>query len=114
MHHPNARGDALTEACIDACLACYRTCLSAAMGHCLETGGAHVAPPHFRLMMACAEICRASAHVMVTGAEGHAGVCAACAVICRTCAADCDRLDGMADCAAACRTCADACEGMAH
>src|SRR5206468_10759424 len=44
--------------CIETCLSCYRTCLGTAMNLCLETGGKHVEPAHFRLMMACAEICR--------------------------------------------------------
>ena len=48
------------QACIDECLRCYQTCLGTAMGYCLEQGGRHVAPEHFRLMMACAEICRAA------------------------------------------------------
>ena len=30
------------QSCIDDCLECYRTCLSTAMGHCLEQGGEHV------------------------------------------------------------------------
>jgi hypothetical protein len=46
--------------CIEICLSSYKTCLSTAMNHCLETGGKHVEPAHFRLMMACAEICRTS------------------------------------------------------
>jgi hypothetical protein len=44
--------------CIDICLDCYKTCLDTAMNYCLETGGEHVAPAHFRLMTACAEMCR--------------------------------------------------------
>lgn len=52
------------QACIEECLRCYQTCLGMAMGHCLEHGGKHVEQQHFRLMMACAEICRTSAHFM--------------------------------------------------
>ncbi len=48
--------------CVEACLKCYSVCLHAAMNHCLETGGEHTEPEHFRLMMACAEMCRTSAH----------------------------------------------------
>jgi len=40
---------------IEACLSCYQTCLVTASGHCLETGGEHVAPKHFRLMLVCTE-----------------------------------------------------------
>jgi hypothetical protein len=44
--------------CIEDCLRCYRVCFEMAMTHCLEHGGRHVEPGHFRIMMACAEICR--------------------------------------------------------
>lgn len=41
--------------CIDNCLACYSEYLSTAMGHCLEMGGEHTEPSHFRLLNgACA------------------------------------------------------------
>ena len=50
------------QACIDECMGCYKVRLGMAMTHCLERGGKHVEPKHFRLMMACAEICRTSAH----------------------------------------------------
>ena len=39
------------QSCIDACTKCYQTCLQTAMNHCLETGGKHVEPSHFRLMV---------------------------------------------------------------
>jgi hypothetical protein len=29
------------KSCIAECLRCYQTCLSTAMGHCLEIGGQH-------------------------------------------------------------------------
>ena len=35
---------------IAECLRCYQTCLSTAMGHCLEIGGQHTEPQHFSLM----------------------------------------------------------------
>lgn len=38
------------------CLRCYSVCFGMVMRHCLETGGEHVAPAHFRLMMACADL----------------------------------------------------------
>ena len=51
--------------CIEICLSCYKMCLGTAMSRCLEMGGKHLEPAHFRLMMACAEICRTSAHFML-------------------------------------------------
>jgi hypothetical protein len=47
--------------CIQTCLSLYKTCLATAMNHCLETGGKHNEPAHFRQMMGCAEMCRTSA-----------------------------------------------------
>ena len=111
-HHHHGIGHSLDE-CIEACTACYQTCMAAAMHHCLEVGGEHVAPAHFRLMMACAEMCRACAHIMMTGYSGHGAVCGVCAEICARCADDCERLEGMEDCVMACRACAHVCEAMA-
>jgi len=101
------------QACIDECLSCYQTCLGMAMHHCLEAGGAHVAPPHFRLMLACAEICRVSAHFMLLGSEHHRHTCGECAEICAECADSCAGLDGMQACVEACRRCAATCRKMA-
>lgn len=102
------------HACIDACIACHRTCLHEAMNHCLETGGDHTEPTHFRLMLDCADICRTSADFMLRGSELHALTCGVCAEVCRRCAESCDRIEGMADCASACRTCAEHCRRMAQ
>lgn len=101
------------QSCIDECLACYKTCLGMAMHHCLEAGGEHVEPGHFRLMMACVEICRTSAHFMLLGSRHHRHTCAECAEICEECARDCERLDGMEECVQACRRCAESCRKMA-
>ena len=106
-------GTSSMQACIDACLNCYRTCLSEAMNHCLEAGGAHTAPAHFKLMMACAEMCRTSAHFMLIGTRHHQHTCAECAEICRECATSCETVGDMEDCVSACRHCADACAKMA-
>jgi hypothetical protein len=101
------------DECIEACLDCYKTCLSMASGHCLEVGGAHVEKQHFVLMLACAEICRTAAHFMLLGSRHYAHVCAECAEICRQCAKDCERLGDMAECVAACQRCETACHAMA-
>lgn len=101
------------RACIDACLDCYKACLSTSMHHCLEVGGEHTEPKHFRLMAACAEICRTSAHFMLVGSDHHRHVCRECAEICTECAEDCERLGGMDECVHACRRCAESCRKMA-
>jgi hypothetical protein len=102
------------SACIEACLDCHKVCLGLAMTHCLETGGEHVAPPHFRMMIDCAAICATAADFMLHKSQFHREVCRVCAEICRECAKDCARLDGMQDCVAACYACAEACAKMAN
>jgi hypothetical protein len=95
------------KSCIDNCLSCYQMCLSTVMGHCLEAGGQHTESKHFSLMIACAEICRTSAHFMLIGSELHKRTCRLCSEICEPCAADCDRIGEMKECADTCRRCAE-------
>ena len=99
--------------CIETCLNCYRTCLGTAMNHCLVAGGKHVEPAHFRLMMACAEICRTSAHFMLINTPHHKHTARECAEICAECAEDCERVGGMEACVAICRACSESCRKMA-
>lgn len=101
------------QACLDACLHCYRTCLGMLSGHCLETGGCHVEPEHVRLMLACAEACRASVQMMLIGSPVHRHQCGACAEICAACARSCEAVGGMESCVAACRACERECRAMA-
>ena len=105
--------DGEISACIDACLACQKTCLGLAMTHCLETGGEHVAPRHFRLMIDCAAICATAADFMLHKSQFHRQMCGLCAQVCRECAADCAKLDGMEECVRACSACAQSCTKMA-
>ena len=109
MHHY----DQTTSTCIEACLRCYQACFGMAMTHCLEAGGKHIESKHFRLMTACAEICRTSAHFMLMKSEHAKHLCKECAEICDQCAADCDKLGDMKECVEACRHCAGACRKMA-
>jgi hypothetical protein len=83
------------------------------MNHCLEAGGKHVEPAHFRLMMACAEICRTSAHFMLIKTPHHKHACGECAEICTECAKDCRRIGGTVECVAVCEACAESCRTMA-
>lgn len=101
------------RSCIEACQRCYETCLGTAMTHCLEMGGKHVEPQHFRLMMACAEICQTSARFMLLNSPLHKRICGLCAEICDQCAQDCEQLGDMQDCVSACRRCAESCRKMA-
>jgi hypothetical protein len=101
------------QQCIEECLHCYRICTQTAMNHCLETGGRHVEPTHFRLMRNCAEICRTSADFMLSNSPLHARICAACAEVCDACADSCEQLGEMDECVQACRACAQSCHQMA-
>jgi hypothetical protein len=98
--------------CIKQCLLCYETCLQMAMNHCLEKGGKHVEPTHFRLITSCAEICRTTADFLISKSPAHAPVCAACAEVCDACAESCDDLN-MDECARICRSCAESCRATA-
>lgn len=102
------------QQCIDECLACYRTCYGMALTHCLESGGAHVKPEHFRLMMDCAEICRTSAAFMLSGSARHKLTCSVCAQVCEACADSCEQVGDMQACVDACRRCAESCRAMAQ
>ena len=99
--------------CIEACNRAHGIALGMAMNHCIETGGDHVEPTHFRLMADCAAMCATAADFMLRGSEFHIASCGLCADICDACADSCANLDGMEDCVRACRDCAAACRKMA-
>ena len=100
------------QKCIDICMRCYETCKREAMNHCLEAGGNHVESDHFRLMLTCAEVCRTTADVMLSGSDLHGHLCAACAEFCASCALSCEQLGDMQACAQVCRECERSCRRM--
>jgi hypothetical protein len=101
-----------TRHCIEEAQRCHSVCLATAMTECLEKGGEHVKPQHFRLMMDCASICQLAADLMAHKSQFHRQTCALCAEICEDCARDCAGMSGMEDCVAACRACAQSCRAM--
>ncbi len=101
------------RACVEECLRCHSTCLGMASTHCLTLGGSHVEPGHFRLMLACAELCRTSAAMMLIATPHHKATCRDCAAICDECAASCEQVGDMTECVEACRRCAESCRRMA-
>lgn len=109
MHHMNAE----MEQCIQNCLNCHHVCYEMALNHCLESGGKHTEPKHFRLMLNCAEICQTSANFMLSGSELHKLTCGVCAQVCEACANDCEAIGNMDECVAACRKCVESCRKMA-
>ncbi len=101
------------EACIKACETCHTTCLEMAATHCLSKGGRHTEAAHFRLMLDCADICRAAADFMLRHSELQHRLCDVCAEVCDACGKSCAQLGDMNDCVEACRVCAQACRRMA-
>ena len=101
------------QQCIQECLSCHSTCLQEAMNHCLEMGGKHIEPNHFRLMINCAEICQTSANFMLSGSDLHKLTCGVCAQVCEACAQSCEQVGEMDECVQACRRCAQSCQQMA-
>jgi hypothetical protein len=101
------------QACIVDCLECYSVCRQEAMNHCLEAGGRHVDPNHFRLMRDCAELCRTAADLMLGGSTFYAAICALCADVCEACARSCEEIGGLEACARTCRGCAQSCRRLA-
>jgi hypothetical protein len=101
------------SSCVDVCWDCHKICLSTALGHCLETGGKHTEPEHFRLMIACAEVCRSCAELQLGASAFAMSLCGLCADVCARCADSCADVGGMEDCVAACRACAASCAAMA-
>lgn len=99
--------------CIQACNQCHQICLQTAMNYCLNTGGKHLEPEHFRLMISCSEICQTSANFMLSNSRFHSRTCAVCAEVCEACAADCRMIGGMDECVQACENCAESCRQMA-
>lgn len=97
------------QKCIEDCLNCYRSCTQMAMNDCLEKGGQHVEPEHFRLMVNCAQICQTSADFMLGSSMQHVAVCAICADICDACAQSCEQVGEMDECVQACHDCAESC-----
>jgi hypothetical protein len=108
----NQTTDIAMEQCIKHCLDCHHICLETAMHHCLQTGGKHTDPVHFRLMLNCAEICQTSANFMLSSSDLHHLTCGVCAEICKRCAASCEEIGEMDACVQACRACAESCERM--
>ncbi len=106
--------DPAMQQCIEECLNCHRVCLGEAMTHCLETGGQHTEPAHFRLMLNCAEMCQTSANFMLSGSPLHKETCSVCAEVCLACAQSCEQIPSMEQCAQTCRQCAETCRQMAQ
>ena len=102
------------QSCLEACMQCHRICQQTALNHCLEAGGKHVEPEHYRLMLSCAEICQTSANFQLGSSPFSAQLCGVCAEVCQAFAESCKKVGAMDECVAACEHCARTCTEMAH
>jgi hypothetical protein len=99
---------------LDKLAQCHETCLSMALTHCLEIGGAHARPQHLRLMLDCSSFCGLAEDAILRKSQFHASILSLCADICETCAGACEALGRMETCVAACRACMASCRVSAR
>lgn len=112
---PISQMDAPMRNCIELCRRCEAICIEAA-DQCLRRGGRYAEPAFVNLILACAEICRASARYMLLRSEFHAQLCELCADVCEACADDGESKGAdpvIERCVEACRRCAESCREMA-
>lgn len=98
--------------CVDECERCHRLCLRSALADGLEQGGEHVDPSHLRLMLACSDLCRATADAVLAAFDTGEELCILCARTCDQCAQSCERVGDLQECVDACRTCAQSCRAV--
>lgn len=102
---------------INACTSCHLACQETLAYHGDQTGGKQLSPQHIKRLMACIEICRTTANLLVIRAPLSDQICEICAHICEQCATSCHAIecDGMKECYETCKNCAAACfEESAH
>lgn len=114
---PHTPGQSLppeVQLCIKDCTECGNIC-EETISYCLQQGGRHVEPHHMKLLIDCAEICRASQNFMLRNSTFSAAICTVCGDVCTQCADSCAQFTGdtmMQDCAEVCRRCASSCQRM--
>lgn len=99
------------EGCIDECTQCAAECMQAAIA---PFTGPRLKPAHRRLLIACAEICRSTARLLLGSATDHVATCGACADLCTRCAELCEHDGILEECAQRCRSCAQTCLTLAR
>ncbi|HOQ99325.1 MAG TPA: four-helix bundle copper-binding protein [Anaerolineae bacterium] len=113
-HVLGAKLSPIMQQCIQDCKECGAVCQET-ISYCLQMGGRHVEPTHFKLMMDCAEICQISENYMLRDSAFSATICAVCAEVCARCADSCSQFTGdatMQNCAEVCRRCSTSCQRM--
>jgi hypothetical protein len=102
------------QMCINDCFDCHSTCLET-IAYCLHKGGQYADESHICLLQDCAELCQVGGNFMLRGSDFNGQVCELGALICESCADECDRFEDdlqMKACAETCRRCADSCLQM--
>jgi hypothetical protein len=95
--------------CVDECERCHRICLRTAMAYGLEQG---VEAAHLKLMLACSDLCRATADSLLAAFDTCEDLCALCARVCTQCAESCEPMGELQECVDACRSCAQSCRAV--
>jgi len=95
--------------CIEECERCHRTCLRTALTYCLEKDIDDVEPPHYRALLTCSDMCRATINALLLSSDPTGAACVLCARVCLQCAESCERAGDLEDCSEACLRCARAC-----
>jgi hypothetical protein len=120
--YPKDLGDvnrAAMTRCIDECFDCAQTCTACA-DSCLSEDTVSDLVKCIRTNLDCADLCDATGRILSrhTGYDANLtrAVLQACAMACRSCAAECDRHASMHEhcrvCAEACRRCEQACRDL--
>lgn len=112
---PRKANDAL-QRCIEECYSCAQTCTACADA-CLAEETVSDLRQCIRLNLDCADLCATIGRIATRGTGLNEALLAEvinlCALICRMCAAECDRHSEHHEhcriCALACRSCAEAC-----
>lgn len=101
--------------CLENCENCYRLCVQTLVYATHQTEK----PIHealLRLLMDCADICRATANYLMRGSDLHGSLCRVCASICERCAEFCgeSREDAQLRlCEQVCLRCSESCAQLA-
>lgn len=101
-----------TQRCIDDCLNCQATC-EATLSYWLASDHSDRDRTRALVLLDCADVCRATAALLLRRSPRYEALCRVCSAICGACAEWCEHFSRdsvMMECAAACRACAEACE----
>lgn len=104
------------EQMMDMLNECVRACNHCAVA-CLGEKEVNMLSRCIRLDLDCAEICRVAAGLLERDSENADAVLSVCAVICNSCADECEKHSHMEHCrvcAEVCRACAESCQQMEH